>query len=315
MGVADPCSEDAAALHQARLDHHYNPQFYLDQWTGADGKLLYYKRVATGAIIETSIAPRSTSYEPNLYAAPPALAWETHDPHLIEKEVMSPIDSAASLVLKKLVQDNPIALTSTDRVAFATFLNSLQHRHRDPILERDVAAPQMAREFKAKLLERYASPADQARVSSAISDEEVEQIAKNAHRSAMVQAIRNGEAIEDFQKLAWDVIAVPSITPLITTDRPLLVNLGEGGAVQIATMALSPTRLFMGYPAWWQTKADTADVIDLFEHIALVHDLMLLNEQKCRYVYSSRRVESFVVGDKTIHLRKAVEQALARWPL
>ncbi|GEM_PF-6596681 len=108
---------------------------------------------------------------------------------------------------------------------------------------------------------------------------------------------------------------MPPATPLVTTDRPLLVNLGKGGALQIATMALSPTRLFIGYPAWWQTKADAVDVTDLFEHIALVHDVMLMDEQKCRYVYSSRKVESFVVGDTAIHLRKAVEQSLARWRL
>lgn len=292
------------------MDNHYNPQFYLDQWTGADGRLVYYKRVATGAIVETSITPRRTSYEPDLYATPPVLPWETHDPHLIEKRVMSPIDSAASLVLDKLVGVAPMSLTRNDRIAWATFLSSLLHRHRDAILDRDDGAPQMAREFMAGLLARYATPEDRARAAGVLTDVQLEQIARTAHRSAMVQAIQDPQAIERIEKLAWDVLAIPSSVPLITTDRPLLANRGKGRP-PILTMPLAPTRLFIAYPVEWQ--ADPADVGALFEHIALVHDLMLLNEQPCRYVYSSRKVESFVVGDKTIHLRKAVEQALTRW--
>lgn len=136
------------------MDHHYLPQFYLRQWAGPDGRVLRYKRGRGDAVLEEPVAPKGTAFEPDLYGAPPATAWEHHDPNIIETEVLSPIDSATALVLKKLTCDLPI-LDAAERRSWAQFLVSLFHRHRDTILERDQHAPALARETLARMLAGY----------------------------------------------------------------------------------------------------------------------------------------------------------------
>ena len=298
------------------MDHHYLPQFYLRKWTRDDGRLLRYRRVPTGALVEDPVVPKGTAFEPDLYATPPAPAWEAYAPNVIETDFMSKVDSDASLVLDKLASQTTLDLSDNDRTAWALFLNSLHHRHRDEIFERDAAAPRIARELMAKWVGQTQDPERRQRISETLEEANVEQMARNAHRGLMVQAIRNPKAIDAFKALAWTVLVMQPTMPLVTTDRPLLINMGEAGEMQIVTIPVSPMRLFMGYPRLWhQDEATLRDADALFDHIAGVHDLLLLNEQRCRYVYASRKVDdNFAVGDKIIHLRKAVGQVLNRWP-
>jgi hypothetical protein len=311
----------SAAEHRAvwyavavAVDQHYLPQFYLRQWAGADGKVIRYVRTPTGRLHERQVGPRGAGFEPDLYATPPAVRWETYDPNIIETGFMSPIDNAAALVLRKLVS-GAYELDDGERTSWAIFLNSLAHRHRDALLERDALAPDLAREVTANLLARYSNDEDRERVAEVLREADAEQMAKTAHRTLMVQAIRGPDAVGAIKSQAWTVLVMdPKTPPLITTDRPLLVNLGKGGPPSLMMMPLSPTRLFVTYAPDPTAKGDDPSVTSLFEQLACTSDLLLLNEQPCRYVFASRQLDdNCIVGNKVIRLRSAVEQALARW--
>lgn len=297
------------------MDHHYVPRFYTAHWADSDGKVLRYRRVPTGRVASKRVAPKSTAFEPDLYAAPPAVFWEEHDAHVIEREFFSPIDNAAAVVIEKLL-NGASGLTTDERAAWALFMNSLLHRHRDDIFERDAAAPALAAEVRANMLAGR-SEDSRARIEEALADVDVDQLARTAHRSVMVQTIRDGGTLEAIKQLAWEVVAVNPDFPLITTDRPVLVNLGEQRPqLEIITMALSPTRLLVAYPAHWK-RADGSCIegVDGFvENVTFAHDLFLLHEQQCRFVYTTAPLGDVVSDGRLVRMGIAVENALQRWP-
>jgi hypothetical protein len=105
--------------------------------------------------------------------------------------------------------------------------------------------------------------------------------------------------------------------PLITTDRPVLVNLGQPRPrLELLTIPVSPTRLFVAYPSHWRTPDGSCidGVHELIESVTFAHDLMLLNEQPCRFVYASKPLEDVVADGRIVRMGVAVEAALKRWP-
>lgn len=291
------------------MDHHYLPQFYLRRWANADGKVLRYREVPSGKVVAGPVAPRGTAFEPDLYAVPPAVTWEGHDPNILETDVFSPIDSDAALVLEKLVTGE-VALSLAERRAWSLFLNSLRFRHRDEILERDAESPRLAADYAATFLARYGGGEARARAEDALANIDLALMAKNAHRTAMVQAIRAPERLSEIESLAWQVLAVVESAPLVTSDRPLLTNLGREGPVQLVTIPLSPRHLFVAFPSWWQEE-EVDGIDDLLAQIALAHDLMLMFEHPCRFVFASRPLDdSLTIGSTVLRLRTAVDAAL-----
>ena len=297
-------------------DHHYVPQFYTRRWADETGKVPCYKRVPNGRITFKGVAPKGTGFEPNLYAAPPAVFWEGHDPHIIEREFFSPIDNDAAVVLDGL-QNGASSMTEPERTAWALFLNSMRHRHRDEIYERDAAAPEVVAQLKAKWIAARTDPEDRLRFTEALADVDLNQLARTSHRTAMVDAIRDPHALDALKSLAWEVIAVNPDLPLITTDRPVLVNLGqERPEIEIVTMPLSPTRLFVAYPSHWRSADGSSidGVHEFLETVTFAHDLMLLNEQRCRFVYTSKHLDDVLSDGRIVRMGVAVVEALKRWP-
>lgn len=298
------------------MDHHYVPQFYTRRWADSSGKVLCYRRVPNGRIALKGVVPKGTGFEPDLYKTPPAVFWESHEEHVIETEFFSPIDNDAALVLDKL-QSGASSLADQERTAWALFMNSMQLRHRDEIVERDAKAPAVLAEVREKWRTDWPDPEQQARIDDALGNVDLTQLARTAHRTAMVQAIRDPKALDEIKSLAWDVIVVNADLPLITTDRPVLVNLGQPRPrLELLTMPLSPTKLFVAYPSHWRHGDGTCidGVQEVLEAVTFGHDLMLLNEQRCRFVYASKPLEDVVADGRVVRMGVAVEAALKRWP-
>jgi hypothetical protein len=81
-------------------------------------------------------------------------------------------------------------------------MNSMRHRHRDEIVERDVKTPEVAAEVREKWRTDWPDPEQQARIDDALADVDLTQLARTAHRTAMVQAIRDPKALDDIKSLA-----------------------------------------------------------------------------------------------------------------
>lgn len=297
------------------MDHHYVPQFYTRRWADSSGKVLCYKRVPSGCIVFKGVMPKGTGFEPDLYATPPAIFWENHDEQVIETEFFSRIDNDAALVLEQIHTDAS-SLTNHGRTAWSLFMNSMLHRHRDDILERDAKAPELALEVKAQFLTACTSK-DRKCIEDALADVDLNQLARTTHRTQMVRAIRDPLVLNAMKSMFWEVITVKPDIPLITTDRPVLVNLGqERPGLELITMPLSPTKLFVAYPSHWHNPDGSCieGVDELLEHVVRGHDLMLMNKQRCRFVYASSKLDDVVSDGRVVRMGVAAEAALKRWP-
>ncbi len=288
------------------------PQFYLRQWTQPDGRIVRYHRVPTGKICQGFVTPRGTGFEPDLYATPRGTPWEQHDPNIIETKLMSRIDNDAAPVLEKLI-GGATEFAEQEKTAWSRFLNSLIHRHRDGILARDSFAPELAKDILTKLSAEYDDTAARTRFAGVIEKLDAVALAKTSHRTIMATEIDDSAAIEAVNRLTW--IVLPVLPFLITTDRPLLVNLGRGGTLALMSIALCPTRLFVSCPPEWTGANGAIDGLqELLENLAVVHDLALIRQQPCRSVYAPRLLtDEWIVGQRVLRLRTAVERALTRW--
>lgn len=173
----------------------------------------------------------------------------------------------------------------------------------------------MARQTAEALLERT-DPGSRHGVEAVLSRVEMVEMAKNAHRSLMVSAIRDPAALDAIERQAWELVVVRPDQPLITTDRPLLVNLGMDASFSLMTLPLSPTALFVAYPPYWRedngAKIDGVD--ELLDLIASIHDLLLVERQPCRFIYSSVPLDDeFLVVGKLVRMNKVMQHCLERW--
>lgn len=123
------------------MDHHYLPQFYLRSFAASNGRLLRYSRTPVGTVLAEWCAPRSTAFEPDLYAF--AEARSHRERHSLEIDVLGVIDNAAATVFAKLRKPllPVVELDERDRAAWASFLASLPTRHFARLLRWDSQTP------------------------------------------------------------------------------------------------------------------------------------------------------------------------------
>jgi Protein of unknown function (DUF4238) len=98
--------------------HHHVPQFLLEGWCRADGRVAVYFRKANRVLIDWR-TPEHTGCEPHLYS----ISALPDDREWVEREVMSKrVDGPAAPILKRLLAGDLKNFDSDDRTAWARFL-------------------------------------------------------------------------------------------------------------------------------------------------------------------------------------------------
>jgi hypothetical protein len=283
------------------MDHHYIPQFYLRRWKGPAGKLWRYRKEYGNKISEKPVAPEGTAFEPDLYAVANDQMNPGGDPNVLETKYFGPVDTGGATSLTDLLADCPILEPKT-RKAWALFLNSLVHRHARDVQSRDAYSVQVADSVRANMLATSPGEGSRQHLDAVLSQLDLHGMARDAHRGVMVQKIRDVDSIAHLSALRWLTVAAPPNRPFITTDRPLLLNLGGGGPVNFMTMALSPTRLFVGCPPSWADDEELEDLARTLTHSQ--NFLLLRSNPQC--VYSASKL----VDEDGYRLRSAVGEVL-----
>ncbi|RTL72811.1 MAG: DUF4238 domain-containing protein [Hyphomicrobiales bacterium] len=98
--------------------HHHVPQFLLEGWSRADGRVAVYSRKANRVVIDWR-TPEYTAFEPHLYS----ISALPEDREWVEREVMSKrVDAPAAPIPKRLLDSDLKNFNSDDRTAWARFL-------------------------------------------------------------------------------------------------------------------------------------------------------------------------------------------------
>ncbi|WP_437745821.1 DUF4238 domain-containing protein [Sorangium sp. So ce1504] len=281
---------------------HYVPQFYLRNWvTGTDGKL-WSCRVGPRGVVHSRVHPRSTAYENDLYRATSGASWDETPPDLIEKHVMQDVDSDGAAALQQIIKD-PRGLSDAQRRAWARFLNGILERDPYQLAENDQVASRLAEDVLREMRVQFRkTEEDRQRLESALVHIDSDEMARGVVRTEMVKSIRNDKVVDYMLGMRWNVLQVGF--ELITSDRPLLVNVGTSRQpLEVATIALSPSHLFTMAPPW--PSEDEAEIDDLLKTLAVHHNILLLAARP-HCVYSCRELQDM----EGVRLRSFVEHRL-----
>jgi uncharacterized protein DUF4238 len=228
--------------------HHYNPQFYLRQWAGADGRLIRFYRPYR-RVVASPISPEYTGFEERLYTLEGAA-----DPQIVETGFFSPVDNAAALVLEQLVLLGPrlVAVRGLDnkqRSDWTRFLLSLVTR-----------SPRSLEEFKQALNKIIRDNIEQGHNDAYLANkragdpQSVYEYAlqrtpalENVHKAFLPELVDQKELGQFIINMIWAVFDVSEAPfTLLTADRPCMSH--HGGLLHPAcllTLPLSPIHLFV----------------------------------------------------------------------
>lgn len=109
--------------------HHYIPKIHLSSWKGSDGKICAYKWV--GKNLKTVwTSPKHTAYEPDLYSIESSLSQEKS---FLESEFLSPLDSTAATIYRKMIRPVERSLTKDERSYWVRYVVALHTRDPETI--------------------------------------------------------------------------------------------------------------------------------------------------------------------------------------
>jgi len=282
--------------------HHYVPVCYLKAWA-SNGRLLRYHRLASGEIVEDRRGPKSVAFRTHLNTL-----HGGEYPFVLERYLES-IDNAAATVLRSLRTDiSPDNLSDGEKRSFAKFVLSLLERHPDRVSEREAAAAQSFEDMMASpkmgpiisslpsvLLERHANPAHFGRMH-------------------LRQLIEDPDWVDRLVRWQWVIgdfkADPPIVSPLVTSDRPVVRLLDEDGNTQVLTLAISPTQIFIVHP---HTLELTAEHYVMF---LAQYNGRMLTENAPSDIFSSTPLGDGAIqpGGFKLHFRKAMRMYLQDEP-
>ena len=282
--------------------HHYLPCFYLKQFADNSGRVLRTFLDPRGQLREARFSPRQTGFETDLYslaAESPLVSAPRSDG--IETDVMGPIDNQAAPAMRKLIAD-PLALSDQERTDWAVFTNSRLERHPSRLSHRDQVMGQHALSRAKQFMDEGATLESRNTRVEVMGSMDIDVIARNLVRGAMVKEITRPEVIDYFKGFSWFSIHLDSTTDfqLATSDNPVVVNAGEPWPIQFLSVALGPADLF------FMLRSKEVRDPDLIEQAILVHNIALFEQSG--YVFS----RDPLVDGSSIRTRKAAETLLKR---
>lgn len=226
------------------MKHHYVPQFYLKQWSEADGKVPYFRWLGTRTIADR-IAPRGTAFEHDLYARENVPEKERH----AVEDFFSKLDSTAAPIHQRLRRLEKFTFTAEERTNWAMFLVAANLR-----------VPEMVRKSKTQGTEALKatlnqSPEEFERVRGSTSEltllewteNRVPGLIENFGLEVLVRFLGEDKNIQPFMDLEWSAHSIPSSNvEFLTGDRPLWYFQNPQHSHFSIVMPLSPRTIFVG---------------------------------------------------------------------
>jgi len=224
--------------------HHYNPAFYLSQWTGGDGQLCEFKRVY-GKVEAQRRHPKATGFQRDLYRTDGVPEAQTQH---VEKYFMSPLDNDAAMALQKIISGDRTDWNGDERTAWTTFIISLLFRNPDNVAIIKDHILEMWQEGMKVLEADYAArrrPNDPDTFEGyvALTNPAAPQIAASNFLMETISNERVGPTIFDMHWTRHDL--KNSKVSLLTSDRPIIMPFGLGDPRAYIGLPVSPTVLFL----------------------------------------------------------------------
>jgi hypothetical protein len=228
------------------LKHHYIPSFYLNRWSGTDGKICQFSKPYQDKLVARRCHPEATGYTLRGYELKgfaPSLAQQ------VETEFFKVIDNLACDALTKMELHRSQLVWSVElRSAWARFLVSLLLRCPEDISAlRALWTADFLRADPDQEVEyiRKKGVGDPDTFIEYLASRPLTEIEKSLFET-FVSLVDNQKICGSINELSWHAIEFPDSSPsLLTSDRPVIRKYGmsqPGGHIAIP---IGPRRLFI----------------------------------------------------------------------
>jgi hypothetical protein len=230
-------------------NHHYIPEFYLQEWADERTRLLVeFCRRYKDIVAARSTAPAGTGYEPGLYKDREAKQGEEY---VIETKLMWEIDHWASKALQqyKTLGSLPGALESREALGWCRFLYSLIVRNPDHL---EIIREKLRSLDPAEMLEYIRD--DYPRIRRPEDPESFEEFRDGYVKSppdldpvrVLPSLMRSKRVFRVIASFKWHTMTMnTSKQPLLTSDRPVIMTNGLSRDDAHILLPIGPRRLFI----------------------------------------------------------------------
>lgn len=204
--------------------HHFVPQFFLEAWANAEGKIAAYKKLPNGDVALSWRSPKSVGYREHLYSFPElgeaAVALETG--------LLKRLDDRAAKIIQRMIHSTG-ELEIDDMVWWSHFLLSLIVRNPESVTALKRAALEMwtAPDPKSQAdYEARKGPDDPATLDEWLqSDSGIG--GPRLGQTLLHSLITNKNVAGQLRQMSWQIVTIPpEHPPLVTSDRPLFSSNG-----------------------------------------------------------------------------------------
>jgi hypothetical protein len=206
-------------------DHHYLPQFYLENWA-RDGHVYRYLRPRgpDGPLDCKRKTPKAIAYERDLYHLPDV--DEPAQSQALELQFFQKIDARAAVALRKL--DQGMHGSAHDRVALSQFMISLLHR-----------SPSRLRAIRDELATRI-----EGAPYEGLEGEQFERAVKATANRLLAMLVESHDSTARISRFkAFRIEVGGTQNTLLTSDRPLTLSAQLIAPDAFMMMPYAPDRL------------------------------------------------------------------------
>jgi hypothetical protein len=225
-------------------DRHFIPAFYLQQWTGADRKVIQFN-IQRGKLHWRPLTPQSTGYQTDLYAFP---ELPEHEAQFLESVYFQFADDLAAKALELHLRGAHFtSWTRKLRSAWTRFVMGIHWRHPD-------AMPELRAEAKAEW--DRSGPEYQARYEAIKKpgdpptfDQYIAAIDPlfpyTTQLDMIIKGLDHPHIGAHINRMPFSIFDLSSANiELLTSDRPVEV-FAMSRAQGLISMPISPTKLFV----------------------------------------------------------------------
>jgi len=234
---------------QKEPNHHYIPEFYLQEWANPrTHQLIEFCRRHKGVVVARATAPAGTGYVPGLYKDREAPKGEEY---VIEQRLMSTIDNWASRALQqfKTMGSLPGSLESQEALGWCRFLYLLIVRNPDHL---EVIRKKLITLDRSEILEyiRDDYPHIRRPEDPESFDEYKEDFLKSPSYIDPVKVLptlmRSKRVFRVVASFKWHTMTMNTLDhPLLTSDRPVIMTNGLMSDHAHLVVPIGPRRLFI----------------------------------------------------------------------
>jgi Protein of unknown function (DUF4238) len=231
--------------HPGPKRQHYTPVFYLNRWSGPDGRVHVVRKIH-GKIARSNHPPKYLGFENHLYSY--SENFDAVDRAKIETKFLAPLDNEGARIIAELIAGS--RLEKRDYILWAQFLTTMRVRVPENVeILRVEGSKAILREIEAAQAE-YAVLKRETDPETAVGWIEVNRpgLIESFGVRQLPRIASNPKLMQDVLSFSWHIVNFGTSSKLLlSSDRPCVYTEGLDKPDCVIALPLSPRHAFFAF--------------------------------------------------------------------